>query len=226
MRGRGKVTPKVRARILALRAEKKSQREIVAVLGEEGLKISQPTVLAVLAKAKGGQGAGAGTKGAKGARTAGKEPGKAKGGAKGGDGGANGAANAEGAAQEPPAPKIPNRTDMLRAIHKVLERPLPELGEEASEDLRGAHESLVVLRATIYVELESGDYSLAQISKALEQLAAARALVRKFSPPEAPDPKKDPMNLAARAAIHDYAERAIEGIEARIGARWRQRISG
>lgn len=201
MRGRGKVTPSVRARIIELRSQEvrgrpMSERAIVAALAVDNIKVSSVTVHNVIAAAKSGKGA------ARGESTPRRGRGKS-----------------EGTGAESGQVRAPSRTDLMAEIHKMLARPLPKLPDDASEDLKGAMESLVILRHSIYAELEHGDYSLAQITTAIDKLDAARERVRRLRPPTRADVNRDLQELAegAEAAILDRIIGSIESVERRAG---------
>lgn len=198
---RGKVTSKVRERILELGGEGRSHRQIEAILGAEGVVLTHRTVGVTLKAAKLEQerakearrGKGGGARGERARDRRGGAPGREKGGASGGDGGGadRGAGNV--------APVLPaNAGPLAEMLWDQL-----QAAREAERELR---------RKMISNDDPAGPWAttvgqVRQLIKALSELMPAAVS----------DPAADPNNVAARAATHDRVLQMVEAAEARLG---------
>lgn len=210
MKVRGKVTPKMRARVLELRGQvdekgrPTSLRVIEAKLASEGMQLSYIGVRDICEAAKASQGA----KGESGAEQAQEQgEGRVRGGARGrrGDGEVEGEEDGTGGEE---------------ASEEALVVQMPVLPEGASvaavacwEDLREVRATATTLRAKVL----TGDYPATQWAQLKGVALRLMKTLHELLPPPKPDPSKDPTNIGAREAVHAHVLRAIEGAEARLG---------
>jgi hypothetical protein len=225
---RDAVTPKLRARVLALAAEGLSHRKISASLAADGVSLSHTSVGTVLRTAGDGDGpgvrtqAGAGALGAQGGyRTPrrGRPPSAPSGLA------AGRAAAPAGDDDEEPDPF----DQVLEADRAFVEgalavpvQPMPPMPEDATPAVAQAWENLRdarTLLATMRPGLASGDVPMTQFKAALDSAIKAADALTSRMPPPAPDPAKDPVNVAAREMVHAHVLGVIEAVELRSG-RW------
>jgi hypothetical protein len=211
---RDAVTPKLRSRVLALAGEGLSHRGIAAALEAEGLKLSHTSVGTIIRTAGDGEGPGVRTQMGRRRRSPARPPSRPQ----------------AGPAVEPDEDEEADPLDqVLEADRAFVEgalavpvQPMPPMPEDATPAVAQAWENLRdarTLLATMRPGLASGDVPMTQFKAALDSAIKAADALTSRMPPPAPDPAKDPVNVAAREMVHAHVLGVIEAVELRSG-RW------
>jgi hypothetical protein len=186
----GKVTKKLRDRVMGLRAQRNAQgnalsyRAIAAILETEGTPLSHVAVQNVIRE---------------GERRKARIPAKPR---------------------TAPSPPTATATTPPATEPEPPDSALPPLPDDASLAAKACYRDLLDvtnLARDIRGDVISGDERANQYSVLIRTAASLRKELADLLPPPIKDPSKDPVNIAAREMIHAHVLRAIEGAEARLG---------
>ncbi len=195
MKVRGKVTPKLRARVLALRAEGLSYRKIEAILEGEGTPLSVQGCCDVVKASGADPGEGkAPTPKPRAPRTT-----KPK--------------------SAPPA-STPKLAPPPPPVADELETDLPELPPDAPVAARVLYQDLREVRAVarrLHPEVLTGDYPATQWGSLKATIVRLTRELHAMLPQPKPDPAHDPHNTGARDALVERLRGVVEAAELRAG---------
>jgi hypothetical protein len=215
MNVRGKVTPRMRARVFELKREGLSNRAIAKALEAEGLGLSRQGVADVLDAG--------GT--AEMVAPSPKAPPKGK---------RSAAVQVDEPEEEdhppssrPPPPLDADEDDDIEAERVALDallarRPeaLPKLPPDATLPARAVWWDLAAVRAEVAAlrpKVRDGSYSATQWLSLVKEATKLAKDLAGLLPPPPPDAAKDPANIQARAMVHAHVLQSIEAAEARCG---------